>query len=368
MPSLRVALLFGGRSTEHEISLLSARAVAAAIAEADGLELWPIAVTGDGRWLDREASARLLDGTNDRAEAPDSTPELRVDVAGRGLTDAAGAAVPVDVLFPLVHGWGGEDGRFQALCELAGLPYVGPERLGSAIAMDKAIAKRVLEAHGVPVCPWLPASRREVERGREALLDAALERLGARLYVKPANGGSSVGISRVDGRDELSAAIDEALRYDEQVLIERALDAREIELALLGNDDVEVAVPGEVVPRGGFYDYRAKYIDDSAGLAVPAELPAELFASMRQAAVTAFRALRLAGMARVDFLVERESTRYTINEINTLPGFTGISMYPRLWAATGVALPQLVRRLVDLGIERAERQRRLLTRWQGVAE
>lgn len=376
LEGLRVALLFGGRSTEHEVSLRSARFLDGALSAA-GAEVVPVAVDGAGRWLAPEISRPLLDDrATRRAEAPDGAPELRADLAGRGLFRLGdprdGERLAVDALFPIVHGWGGEDGRLQGAFELAGLAYAGPGLLGSALAMDKSAAKDVLDRAGLPTAPAIEV--RSAEREREPSPDEALARrvereLGWPVFVKPVNGGSSVGIARVERAADLGAALDDALRYDVSALVERGLDAQEVECAVLeGPAGPETSGLGEIVPRSGFYDYAAKYLDDSAELRVPADLPPHETEALRRAAGAAFRALRLEGFARVDFLVEKSSRSYYINEVNTLPGFTEISMFPKLWEASGVAGAELVARIVRSALDRARRRARLATRWEGEAK
>ncbi len=273
----------------------------------------------------------------------------------------AAVAGGVEVLFPIVHGSWGEDGSLQGLCEMLDLPYVGPGVTASAVAIDKLFTKRLLAAAGIPVLACEAADRREVEEQLPAVL-ARCERLPLPLFVKPRSGGSSVGVRRVDGRDALAAALRFALRFDDGVLVERGVQGRELECAVLGYDRIEASAIGEVVPASGFYDYAAKYLDDSARLVAPAELPEDLAATLRRLAAAAFAAVGGTGLARVDFLVEQERTDGSgvfVNEINTLPGFTAISMYPRLWEISGLPLPQLTDRLVSIAQRRHADRRRL---------
>ncbi len=360
---MRLGLLFGGRSVEHEVSVISARGVAAALEETDFVAV-PLGVTGDGRWLSPELSRRILEGEAGRVEPSleeDDGVRLLVDPGGGGIVQSepgrAAESVAVDVIFPLVHGWGGEDGRVQGALELAGIPYIGAGVLGSATGMDKAIAKRLFEASGLPVAPWTELT----EEARSAIEPTLIDKLGLPLFVKPANGGSSVGVSRVAKEGELRAALDEALACDRKAVVERGLDAREIECAVLGNDDPRASVLGEIVPSRDFYDYRAKYLDEGSELRIPAELDEGAADAIRRMAIEAFRALDLAGFARVDFLIERGSGKPFLNEVNTLPGFTPISMFPKLWQATGLSYPRLIEKLVDLAREQWRRTRRLRT-------
>jgi D-alanine-D-alanine ligase len=364
----RLGLLFGGRSVEHEVSVVSARGVAGALEQTD-LVAVPIGVTGEGRWLSPELSRRILDGEAARVEPPsgdDDGVSLLVDPGGGGLLrsepGAAAERVGLDVIFPLVHGWGGEDGRMQGALELAGVPYVGAGVLGSSTGMDKAIAKRLFEKRGLPVAPWIELGERACRDNPEDIERTVLDEIGLPLFVKPANGGSSVGISRVAEKGRLRAALDAALACDCKVVVERGLEAREIECAVLGNDEPRPSVLGEVVPSGEFYDYAAKYIDDSSKLLIPADLDSRMAARVQGMAIEAFRALDLCGFARVDFLLDRGSGEPFLNEVNTLPGFTPISMFPKLWEASGLAYPRLIERLVDLARDRWQKTRRLRTR------
>jgi D-alanine-D-alanine ligase len=365
---LRVAVLFGGRSAEHEISLLSARFVVEAL-DRERFEPVLVGIDKDGRWLLQE-EARLLASSRDprlvRLEAatpdvalaphPSAPGEAALAIAGRG-------AAPIDVVFPVLHGPMGEDGAVQGLLELAGVPYVGAGVLGSAVGMDKDVMKRLLREAEIPVVDYRAVRRREWEAERDATLDRG-ERLGSPLFVKPANLGSSVGVRRAAGRADLAAAIDHALEFDTKVVVERAVrGAREIECAVLGNDEPIASIPGEIVVDhpDGFYSYAAKYIDEHGAVTrVPADLAPPQAAAVQLLAIRTFRALECAGLARVDFFLSADGELY-VNEINTLPGFTAISMYPKLWEASGVGPRELVGRLVDLALERAAIRARLRT-------
>lgn len=366
-----MGLLFGGRSVEHEVSVISARGVAAAARET-GLTCVPIGVTGEGRWLSPELSSAILSSEVPRAEpAPGQDDGCRVvpDLAGGRLVcitaDRAARPVELDVLFPLVHGWGGEDGRLQGLLELTGLPYVGAGVLGSAAAMDKALAKVVFQASGLPVTAWLGITEREYRSQPRPTLRRVEDALGLPVFVKPANGGSSVGVTRVDDADELPAAMDAAFECDRKLLVEVAVSAREIECAVLGNDDPQASVLGEIVPSRPFYDYAAKYLDGTSRLLIPAPLEPELAHRISDYALRAYQALDLRGFARVDFLLDRQDGRVFLNEINTLPGFTPISMFPKLWEASGMAYPELIERLVALALEHWGAEGRKRTRLEG---
>jgi len=359
---LRVGIVYGGRSGEHEISLRSAASIVAALDPAK-YEIVPVAITKDGRWLSGPESLRLLEvAQRDLAPVPEHGSEvmLPADPTRHGLLPLGrGRATALDVVFPVLHGTYGEDGTIQGLLELADLPYVGAGVLASAVGMDKAIMKAIFRDAGIPVCRWL------VTRAGEETPDALARRVAAELgfpcFVKPANLGSSVGITKVKEPAALAAAVAEAGEYDPKVVIEEAIDAREFECAVLGNQAPEASVVGELVPSHEFYDYVDKYVDQGAQVTIPAQLPADTSDAMRALALRAFRAVDCSGLARVDFFLERATGRILVNEINTMPGFTTISMYPKLWEASGLSYPQLLDRLIDLAIERhaTRNQRRL---------
>ena len=353
MSRRRVLLIFGGRSAEHDVSRVTATSVARAL-DPERYEVVPIAIDRDGRWLDAgEARALLAQPT--AAAPPDGLPVSGepVPAIGAAVAEPAAGALAVDVVLPLVHGPYGEDGTLQGLLELAGLPYVGSGVLGSAVGMDKAMMKRALVAAGIPVAAW-----REHRDGDdpEATCDAAIAELGLPLFVKPANMGSSVGVSKAHDRNELCRALELALSYDEWVVIEEAIDGREIEVSVLGDLHPEASRPGEIVPGAEFYTYADKYEDGAAQLIAPADLTPDEEATVRALAVDAFRACRLEGMARVDFFLAAGGRGFLVNEVNTIPGFTPISMYPRLWEVSGLAYPALLDRLIDLALERHARR------------
>ncbi|MGQ0679086.1 MAG: D-alanine--D-alanine ligase family protein [Actinomycetota bacterium] len=336
---LRVALLFGGRSAEHEVSCVSAAHVAAAL-DPNRYEVVPIAITRTGDWV-------LPEGFS-RAEGP------LISIFGPFGRPAAGAepADPgrFDVVFPVLHGPYGEDGTVQGLLELAGVAYVGSGVLGSAVGMDKAMMKLAFTAAGILSPKYLVVRRMDWESGRQEQLERAAS-LGFPSFSKPANLGSSVGISKCSDDQELAAGIDQAFEYDEKMLVEQGIIGREIECAVLGNHHPEASVCGEVVPGRQFYDYQAKYLDPASKTIVPAYLPQEASDQIRSEAVRAFRAVGAAGLARVDFFYT-SSGEVLINEINTMPGFTEISMFPKLWAASGLGYPALIDRLIQLALER----------------
>lgn len=341
-----VGVVFGGRSVEHQVSVRSARTVAQGLREA-GHQVTPLGVAQDGCWIDAEASAAVIGG-----EAKEIPPiELPVAPTVRHLL-----ASGVEVVFPIVHGTWGEDGTFQGLCEMLDLAYVGCGVTASALAMDKVLCKRQLQAAGVPVVEYEAISRNDFEQDRGAFLERC-ERLGFPLFVKPSVGGSSVGVKKVPDRSCLATSIEFALRFDDVALVERGVKGRELETAVLGYRQIEASAVGEIIPGNEFYDYADKYLQDTAGLVAPAEIPEAISERLRRTAVQAFQAIGGAGLARVDFFYEGEDGLY-VNELNTLPGFTSISMYPRLWGLSGIPLPALVDRLVRIALERhADRHR-----------
>jgi D-alanine-D-alanine ligase len=367
---LRVAVLFGGRSAEHEISLLSARFVVEAL-DRDRFEPLLIGIDKTGRWLLQE-EALLLGGSRDPRLArlnqamPDVSLRAHPPLASEAaltIIGGGGEGAGIDVVFPVLHGPMGEDGSIQGLLELAGLPYVGAGVAGSAVGMDKDLMKRLLAEAEIPIVPHVTLRRAACEASPGRALDRC-EELGFPLFVKPANLGSSVGIRRAGSRAELADAIEHAFEFDTKVLVERGIpNVREIECAVLGNDEPIASVPGEIVVdhQDGFYSYAAKYIDETgATIRIPAELSAAQANAVQLLALSTFRALECAGLARVDFFLAPNGDLF-VNEINTIPGFTAISMYPKLWEASGIPPKELVARLVDLAIERAERRRKLRT-------
>ena len=364
MKKTRVIILFVGRSAEHEISLLSARNVLSAL---DRTRFEPVLVGIDkaGRWH-RESARTLEAAAGDPRQVALDTSAPAVNMEEALVPHASGVPTAVgsdDVVFPVLHGTFGEDGTVQGALELAGIAYVGSGVLGSAIGMDKDVAKRLLRDAGIPVVDFAVVTAGAFRRDAAGAL-RALPDFGYPCYVKPANAGSSVGVSRVAGPGDLEAAVRAALAFDGKVLVERGVDAREIECAVLGNDDPEASIPGEIVVhhKDGFYSYDAKYVDaDGASWKIPAELPAEMIARVRTVAVATFRALELSGMARVDFFVTRDNRALYVNEVNTIPGFTAVSMYPKMWEASGLTPSALFTRLIELAIERRDARRLLKT-------
>ena len=341
-------LLFGGRSAEHEVSCVSALHVLRAI-DPSRYEVLPIGITREGRWLSAVDPVAALPPGAAALPSPDDNLGAELDPLPT-LVQAEEAPV---VVFPLVHGPFGEDGTIQGLLETAGVPYVGAGVAASALCMDKGLAKRVLQSSGLPLGAWFGARRVEIGPG---LADRVGDELGWPVFVKPANLGSSVGVTRVAAAADLPAAVDLALRYDEYLVLEEAITGREIEVAVLGNEAPRASVPGEIKPSHDFYDFEDKYVEDGAGLLVPAPLSAEEAEQVRRLALAAYRALQVDGMARVDFFYEEGGRGFLLNELNTLPGFTPISMYARLWQESGIAYGELVDQLVELALDRHRRR------------
>jgi len=390
MKKLRVGILFGGRSGEHEVSLLSAASVLEAI-DKSKYEVVPIGITKEGRWVTALHAENLLRGKSSeenvrashlRAGDPQATTTAAVLAAGDGIIvppmPAAESLVPfestapappgaeavqVDIIFPVLHGTFGEDGTIQGLLELADIAYVGAGVLGSAAGMDKDVMKRLFADAGLPLVRHATVLRREWQNNASKICKLIESKLKYPVFVKPANLGSSVGISKVHGRGELPAAMDQAGGYDRKIIVEQGVGgkrgkAREIECSVLGNDDAQASIAGEIIPGKEFYDYAAKYRDEGSELLIPAKLNKSQMKSVQQMAVAAFRAVDCSGLARVDFLMDPKSGKIYVNEINTMPGFTAISMYPKLWAASGVKYRELIDRLIKLGVERHEEKKK----------
>ena len=381
---LRVGVLYGGRSGEHEVSLASAAAVFAHLDRAR-YEPVPIRIEKDGRWSIAERPPATMSAgeviEQSRLEAhrppragrevhlvahPSEETILSIDrppaTRGDDNTQALVTGLNLDVIFPVLHGPFGEDGTIQGLLELANVPYVGAGVLASAVGMDKGMMKVVFAAHGLPVCAYSIVRAHDWDARRSSILPDLENALGYPMFVKPANLGSSVGISKARDTASLAEAIDLARTYDRRIIVEAAVpEAREIECAVIGNDEPEASVPGEVIPSREFYDYEAKYIDAASQTIIPADLPAATVAEVRRMSIEAFRAIDCAGMARVDFLLSRRDGAIFVNEVNTIPGFTTISMYSKMWTASGVEYPQLLDRLIALALERHAARQQLRT-------
>jgi D-alanine-D-alanine ligase len=345
---LRVGVLFGGRSGEHEVSLASAASVIRGL-DPDKYEAVPIGITKEGHWLAGVGAQKMLPEilrTGQRVTmTADPTDPALVPL------DRSGGGQRMDVVFPVLHGTFGEDGTVQGLLDLAGLPFVGAGVLGSAIGMDKDVSKRLCQAAKIPVVPWLTVARPDWERDPKRVQRAIEKKFRYPVFVKPATLGSSVGMSKAHSRAELGPALDLAAEFAMKILVERSVTAREIEVSVLGNSDPKASVPGEIVPHREFYDYAAKYLEEGTQLLIPAKLKAGQVRKFQDLAVRAFRALELSGMARVDFFLEKRSGKIYLNEVNTIPGFTSISMYPKLWEASGIPFTELIDRLINLALE-----------------
>jgi len=393
MKKLRVGILFGGRSGEHEVSLLSAASVLNAI-DKNKFEVVPIGITKEGRWLTAGDAELLLQGkaaapdpaqSHLRAGDPGATPGAAVLATGQAVVvppepqrpggslapfqaesltrRASDRAINVDIIFPVLHGTFGEDGTIQGMFELADIAYVGAGVLGSAAGMDKDVMKSLFLAAGLPIVRHVTALRSDWESAPRKVQKLVESKLKYPVFVKPANLGSSVGISKARDGKELAPAMEEAAKFDRKIVIEEGVGgkkhkAREIECSVLGNDKPAASVPGEIVPGKEFYDYTAKYLDEGSQLIIPAKLTKAETRKIQQLAISAFKAVDCSGLARVDFLMDPKNRKIYLNEINTMPGFTAISMYPKLWAASGLAYPDLIERLIRLGQERHEEKKR----------
>lgn len=390
----RIAVIFGGQSSEHEVSRVSAQSVVSNM-DSDKYDIIMVGITKDGRWLNYEGPVDKL-GTGewqaiaeqaaaDRRQVSAETESIALDEdrtqtrfavtahqynrsplptphSARNIFEAGeaeGVSRPIDAVFPVLHGINGEDGTIQGLFELAGLPYVGCGVLGSALGMDKAYSKIVFEKEGIPQGKYLVLGRKQIEQNPEQAAAEVEALLEYPCFVKPSNAGSSVGVGKARDRKELVKALEFAARYDRRILVEEFINGREVECAVLGNDDPAASTVGEIIPCNEFYDYEAKYKSgDNSKVVIPADLPAAVVEEIRRHAVKAFKALDCSGLSRVDFFVHKETGKVYINEINTLPGFTSISMYPKLWEASGIPYAQLIEKLIDLAIERFEDSKR----------
>jgi D-alanine-D-alanine ligase len=345
---LRVGVLFGGRSGEHEVSLASAASVIRGL-DPDKYEAVPIGITKEGHWLIGAGAQKMLPevlkGGQRVMMTADPTDAALVPL------DRSGGGQRVDVVFPVMHGTYGEDGTIQGLLDLAGLPFVGAGVLGSAVAMDKDVTKKLLQAAKIPVVPWIAVYRTDWERDAKAVQEEIETKFKYPVFVKPASLGSSVGMTKVHSAQELAPALNLAAEFATKIMIERAVEAREIEVSVLGNAQPRASVPGEIVPHREFYDYAAKYLEEGTQLIIPAKLTDAQVTKIQTLALKAFRALELSGMARVDFFLEKRGGKLFLNEVNTIPGFTSISMYPKLWEASGIQFRELIDRLIELAFE-----------------
>jgi D-alanine-D-alanine ligase len=359
---IRVGIVFGGKSGEHEVSINSAKSVMSAL-DPNQYEVVPIGIDKHGRWgagdgvmaqLEAHAQPKLLgksvDGDNHAPEVEVTLPQATRE---SGIVPKA-VIQEIDVVFPVLHGSFGEDGTIQGMFEMLDLPYVGAGVLTSAVSMDKVFMKRAFAAAQLPQVGYTSYLRKAWQRDADSVISDVEAKIGYPCFVKPANLGSSVGISKAKDRDSLRAAFDLAIRFDRKIIVEEGLDVRECEVAVLGNDEPIASVPGEVTPCNEFYDYQAKYLDGDSVLTIPADLPEHIRNEIRHLAVKAFQAVDGSGLSRVDFFIERGTDKVFVNEINTMPGFTEFSMYPKLWEATGISYSELIHRLIQLAIERFE--------------
>lgn len=371
---IRVGVILGGRSGEHEVSLRSAQSVMAAL-NRERYEVIPIGITKDGRWLTGDPLTALLSG-DDTAQsatllpAPGSSALMELRQSGNQPATLS-VITQLDVVFPVLHGTYGEDGTVQGLLELADLPYVGAGVVGSAVGMDKGIFKQVMSANGLPIVPWRLYSKQAWLKRPSAILAEIEAALPYPVFTKPANLGSSVGISKCRNRAELEAGLNEAALYDRRLIVEQGINGRELEVAVLGNDDPIASVVGEVRPRREFYDYAAKYLlppgsEEESELIIPAELAPETSDEIRALALRAYRAIDCAGLGRVDLMMDKDTGALYLNEINTIPGFTSISMYPKLWEASGIGYAELLDRLIGLALARHDEKSALETTFREV--
>lgn len=346
---LKIGVLFGGKSAEHEVSLQSARNVIEAL-DKNKYEVVPIGITKEGKWLLSDTANYLLNTNNPKLIKLNNSSKEIVPLNSNSVSEEK-----IDVIFPVMHGPYGEDGSMQGLLKLAGVPFVGASVLGSAVGMDKDVMKRLLKEAGLPVGKFITLKDSE-----KISFQKAKKELGLPMFIKPANMGSSVGVNKVKNESEFKNAIKEAFKFDNKILIEKFIDGREIECAVLGNDEPVASIPGEIIANQEFYSYNAKYIDEGYVIEIPAKLPKNVLKKVQEVAVKSFQALNCEGMGRVDSFVTKKGEIF-VNEINTIPGFTNISMYPKLWEATGLSQPKLMDKLIELAIERFEKEKKIRT-------
>lgn len=382
---LRVGVVFGGRSVEHEVSIISAKSVMESV-DRERFDIIPIGVTKNGRWLSADDSLRLLNGEKvsdgglnllavgsesfrglvavEDPACSDSVKSMPPESSGALNGDFSRRRSSVDVIFPLIHGAYGEDGKLQGLLELADIPYVGSGPLSSALGMDKDIMKKLFALNDLPVLKCRTVYWHEWKKEKDTIIGSIIREIGIPLFVKPANTGSSVGISKVKDENGILGAVEEAFRYDNKIIAEKGINAREIECSVLGNDNPKASVPGEIVPCNEFYDYKAKYLDERSELLIPAPLSVQQIRSVQEIAVKAFKTLECSGMARVDCLFDKDTGSFYLNELNTIPGFTPISMYPKLWDASGISYRDLISSLIELAVERHRSGKRIETSYR----
>ncbi|MFC7440804.1 D-alanine--D-alanine ligase [Laceyella putida] len=356
---LRVAVLFGGKSGEHEVSLASAASVLKAL-DREKFDIIPIGITQEGLFRLGVDALPMLEGKAEQEEINRLQRSLPAVVSGTHRLPAF-RKEEFDVVFPVLHGTYGEDGTIQGFLEIANIPYVGAGVLASSVGMDKAVSKKVFAEAGLPQAKYVSILKADFKREREAVLSRIETELGYPCFVKPANLGSSVGISKAKDRQELIKSLELAAAYDRKIVVEEFIPAHEVEVAVLGNDEPEASVPGEIVSSNEFYDYKAKYIDGKSVMRIPAELPQETAEQLRKMAIRAFKAIDGSGLARVDFFIRKDTGAILLNEINTMPGFTQYSMYAKLWEHSGVSYSELVTKLIELALERYEEKAQLRT-------
>jgi len=355
----RVALIFGGRSVEHEVSLTSAVGIIKNI-ERKKFDLLPVKITKEGNWLLFD-NVNTLQSIKDLKKNPTtqivigdtSSPGLiRINTGKKNNCSVNSFIEPVDVVFPILHGSFGEDGTIQGLLKMADLPFVGCDVLASAVAMDKIIAKQLFFQNDIPSVDFIWFLRKSWKHSSHVIKQGVEKEIGFPCFIKPANSGSSVGVLKAHTKDEFSTFVDEACCYDRKILVEKYINARELECSVLGNDKPKSSSIGEIIPSKEFYDYKAKYIDDSTELVIPADIPEKTAAKIKTLAIKAFKALDCSGMSRVDFLLEKKTSHLYVSEVNTIPGFTPISMYPKLWEISGISYSELITQLIELAKER----------------
>ncbi|MGD0339536.1 MAG: D-alanine--D-alanine ligase family protein [Bacteroidota bacterium] len=364
---IRVGVIFGGRSGEHEVSLVSATSIIKAL-DPSKYEIVPIGITKEGKWLSSAEVLHAMRSGNagltleEKLVLPDPTRKTLVNIS----VPAGSPDEPrLDVVFPVIHGTYGEDGTLQGLLELAGIPYVGAGVLASSVGMDKVVQKQLFQHAKIPIASFLSFLSSAYQDNQKKIIRLIEKEIGYPCFVKPANSGSSVGISKSHDRKELLHDIEYGMHYDRKIIVEYAIrNAREIECSVLGNDDPKASVPGEIVPSNEFYDYDAKYVDGKSVSIIPAKLPKAVVRKIQELAIRAFKVIDCTGMARVDFFVTKRTQKVFMNEINTIPGFTSISMYPKMWEASGISYSQLLDELIRLAIERYERRIKLYTSYQ----
>ena len=363
MSKLKIAVLFGGRSGEHEVSRNSAFTVASSLRNT--YDVFPIGIAKDGEWYGPIPISDIA------GFSPDNYKNKLITILPNPKSGGTIYSLPylepvmrINIFFPVLHGTFGEDGTIQGLFELANVPYVGAGVLASSVGMDKVIMKKVFEQSGLPQVPYLSYLRKNIQTQQDSIIHEIEESLGYPCFVKPANLGSSVGISKASNSVELLAALVLATRYDRKVIIEKGVSAREIEVSVFGNDEPEASLPGEIVPCNDFYDYNAKYLDDRSALIIPAQLTEAQIAEIRELAVKAYKAIDCSGLSRIDFFLTNDTEELLINEINTLPGFTLISMFPKLWEHTGISIEELTKKLVQFALERHEEKNLNITTYE----